>query len=303
MNKTNREPSHDPTHDPTIGFIGGGNMATSLIGGILASSTAEILVAEPDPQRREALATRFDIRTTADNREVLHCDSVILATKPQVLAEVCRGLKSAIGDSPPLFISIAAGVPGQSIDRWLGGNQAIIRCMPNTPALLQCGATGFHANERVSEAQKRQAEKILSAIGITVEVDDESLLNAITAVSGSGPAYFFLLMEAMQQTAIELGLDADTSRRLVVQTALGAARMSTEMRDDDGAPLPAATLRQQVTSKGGTTAAAIDRFSAAGFADIVRQALLAANQRSITLASELGDCQQDGNPHGNTDHA
>jgi len=215
----------------------------------------------------------------------LRCDTVVLAVKPQLLKMVCQQLDASKYRNN-LFISIAAGVNSSDINRWLSRNnmdkQAIVRCMPNTPALLQCGASGLYANEQVSEMQKQQAEEILQAVGLVLWVSSEEQLNAVTAVSGSGPAYFFLMMEAMQQAGEKLGLPAEIAEKLVLQTALGAARMATE---SDVSP---AELRQRVTSKGGTTEQAIASFQSADFQQIVFRALEAANNRSISLAEELG---------------
>ena len=270
--------------NPSIAFIGGGNMASSLIGGMLAAGTPpeSILVAEPSDDQRQNLSQQFGINTSANNLDVLTYDVVVLAVKPQVLQVVCRELANAEDAAEPLYVSIAAGIRSNSIERWLGGNAAIVRCMPNTPALLQCGATALYANTAVTEEQSKQAEDILQAAGITTWVDDETLLDAATALSGSGPAYFFLLMEAMQTAGIELGLDSDTAKQLSLQTALGAARMAHE---SDVSP---AELRARVTSKGGTTAAALASFEANGFNEIVSEALRAAYNRSAELAEELG---------------
>lgn len=270
-----------------IAFIGGGNMAASLVGGLLAASTRadQILVAEPDEQRRTALQQQFAVNTTADNTTALNHAVIILAVKPQLLQQVCRQLEKAIGKQQPLFISIAAGVRNTDINRWLGGNRAIVRCMPNTPSLLQVGASALFANESVLDSQKQLAEAIMQSVGITLWVDDEKQLDAVTALSGSGPAYFFLLMEAMQAAATGLGLDSKTAEKLTLQTALGAARMAAESDTDT------ATLRQRVTSKGGTTEQAIRSFEQAGFQQMVSNALKAASNRSETLADELGKDQ------------
>lgn len=270
----------------SIAFIGGGNMAASLIGGLSSSteSSTKIIVAEPNAAQREQLSQQFNIQTTEDNSDTLKADVVLLAIKPQLLQVVCRELSHALKqtDSNPLFISIAAGVRSADIERWLGGNQAIVRCMPNTPALLQTGATGLYANAQVNDAQKSLADHILQAVGITLWVNNEAELDAVTAVSGSGPAYFFLMMEAMQQAGIKLGLEAKTAEKLVLQTALGAAMMA------DNSDVDAATLRARVTSKGGTTEQAIKSFQASDFEQLVEKALKAANNRSQTLADELG---------------
>jgi len=281
-----------------IGFIGGGNMATSLIGGILESGTAasDIIVIDPVAEQRTRLQSRFGIETADDSSRIESCSVVILAVKPQVMKEVCQAIKP---DSDTLYISIAAGIPTGKLAQWLNdpvlndsgrddtrpdadsGQLAIIRCMPNTPALLQCGASGLYANEYTSEAQRDTALQILEAVGIAVWVDNEDLIDAVTAVSGSGPAYYFLMMEAMQQAGESLGLPAGVSRQLVLQTALGAARMAIEGDDDP------ATLRKKVTSKGGTTEQAINSFQSDGFEEIVRRALTAARDRGRTLAKEL----------------
>ena len=268
---------------PGIGFIGGGNMANSLIGGLINAgySAASITVSEPDEAQLQTLKERYNVKVSLDNNETLNCEIIILSVKPQLLKTVCLQLDhSKINNS--LFISIAAGVKSTDINRWLNNNQAIVRCMPNTPALLQCGATGLFANELVTDTQKQQAEKIMQAVGIAIWVDSEEQLNAVTAVSGSGPAYFFYMMEAMQQAGEKLGLTADVTQQLVLQTALGAARMATE---SDISP---AELRQKVTSKGGTTEQAILSFQSANYQQIVFEAIEAANNRSITLAEELG---------------
>lgn len=273
---------------PTIGFIGGGNMASSLIGGLIKAgvSASTITVAEPDLSRNQSLKAQFKINTVTDNNDVLTCDIIVLAVKPQLLQTVCHQLKTS-ENTHPLFISIAAGVRSTDINSWLKSNQSqhdhtIVRCMPNTPSLLQTGASGLFANINVSDEQKRQADKIMQAVGIVIWVDKEEQLDAVTAVSGSGPAYFFLLMEAMQQAGETLGLSAEISRQLVLQTALGASRMAIESTESTK------TLRQQVTSKGGTTEQAILSFQSAGFNQIVMNALKAANDRSISLADELG---------------
>ena len=272
---------------PTIGFIGGGNMAGSLIGGLISAgfSASNITVAEPDEIRRQKLSQQFNVYTSAENNETLNCEIIILAVKPQLLKMVCQQLDSS-KVSESLFISIAAGVKSTDINRWLNNNQnnnhAIVRCMPNTPALLQCGVSGLFSNELVTDKQKQQAEQIMQAVGIVIWVDNEEQLNAVTAVSGSGPAYFFLMMETMQQAGEKLGLATDIAQQLVLQTALGAARMATE------SDLSPAELRQKVTSKGGTTEQAILSFQSADFQQIVLNALEAARNRSISLADELG---------------
>ncbi|MCW8830428.1 MAG: pyrroline-5-carboxylate reductase [Gammaproteobacteria bacterium] len=269
----------------SIAFIGGGNMACSLIGGLLSSSeqTANILVAEPNADQRAQLEQQFDIQATSNNADTLSVDVVVLAVKPQLLQLVCREISKPLvqANRLPLFISIAAGVRSGDINRWLGGEQAIVRCMPNTPSLLRAGATGLYANPQVNDTQKTLAENIMQAVGITLWVNKEDELDAVTAVSGSGPAYFFLLMEAMKKAGVQLGLEAETAEKLVLQTALGAAMMA------DNSDVDASTLRARVTSKGGTTEQAIKSLQEAGFEQLVENALKAANDRSQTLADEL----------------
>lgn len=269
---------------PTICFIGGGNMASSLISGLIADGclASQITVAEPDAAKLIQLQKTFGINTRTDNNAaVASAEVVMLAVKPQILQAVCRDLSAIIQQHKPLLISIAAGVRSGDIDRWLGHNNAIVRCMPNTPALLRCGITGLFANPRVNAQQQQITEKILSAAGSTLWVKTETQIDAVTAVSGSGPAYFFLLMEAMIAAGEKLGLDTNTAQHLTLQTAFGAARMAQESDVD------AATLRARVTSKGGTTEAAIKTFQDNHFFELVQAALAAANQRAGELADRL----------------
>lgn len=259
-------------------------MATSLIAGLLKETLTpeQILVAEPDANRRTQLENQFSVKTTENNADCLSHDTIVLAVKPQVLQQICRQLASSPQTANCLFISIAAGIQSEDINRWLGGNQAIVRCMPNTPALIGFGASALYANQTVSDPQKISAEQTLQAVGICLWVNNEDEIDAVTAVSGSGPAYFFLLMEAMQAAGVSLGLDADTAKKLTIQTALGAASMAA---NSDEAP---SVLRQRVTSKGGTTEQAIKSFEKADFHNIVKMALQAACDRSKSMANELG---------------
>lgn len=266
-----------------IAFIGGGNMTTSLIGGLLAAgSPHRLLVCEPDSAKCRELEQQFEIKTSSDNRAALASDVVVLAVKPQLLQTVCRDLASHIEAQAPLFVSIAAGVRSADIERWLGGERSLVRCMPNTPALVQCSATALLANPRVSPGQKHLAEQIMQAVGLALWIESEDQLDAVTAISGSGPAYFFLLMEAMQIAGEELGLSTSTARALTLQTALGAAVMASQSKTDT------ATLRARVTSKGGTTEQAILSFEKAGLRTIVKQAVDAACHQSRQLAKDLG---------------
>lgn len=271
--------------DFTLAFIGGGNMARSLIGGLIADGWApgRIQVADPDAARTTQLAERFPVITTRDNSEAIAgADAVILAVKPQILHEVATQIAPAIREQQPVVISVAAGIRETSLRDWLGDQTAIVRCMPNTPALVQSGATALYANARVSEDQRSLAETVMRAVGLALWVEDESQMDAVTALSGSGPAYFFLFMEALQAAATELGLAADTARLLTLQTAFGAAKMALESRED------AATLRQRVTSPGGTTERAIEVFRQEGLETVALRALQAAAERSRELADELG---------------
>jgi pyrroline-5-carboxylate reductase len=269
----------------TICFIGGGNMAQSLIGGLIHNGydNQHIIVSDPDSSRLQQLAELYSVRTSEDNLPAVEAaDVLVLAVKPQVLAQVCQQLQPAVQQKQPLIISIAAGIRSTDIERWLGGNLPVVRTMPNTPSLIQAGATGLYANAATSSEQKTIAEQILKAAGLTLWVEKEDLLDAVTALSGSGPAYYFLIMQAMQRAGEKLGLDAHSADLLARQTALGAARMATEGEDDP------ATLRAKVTSKGGTTAAAIASFEASQLDDIILRALTAARDRATELADELG---------------
>jgi pyrroline-5-carboxylate reductase len=206
---------------------------------------------------------------------------VVLAVKPQLLQQVCNELSAHLVGKSRLIVSIAAGIRCNTLSKWLNSELPIVRCMPNTPAMLQVGATGLFATSNVSSEQRDQAERILRAVGITLWVDSESDIDSVTAVSGSGPAYYFLVMEAMQAAAEKLGLPEDTAKLLTLQTALGAARMALESQDDP------ATLRQKVTSPGGTTEQAILSFEENGLRDLFEKAMSAARDRSISLSEQL----------------
>ena len=267
-----------------IGFIGGGNMARSLVGGLIAGGVdgGRIRVAEPDPDKRAELAQRYGIETAADNAAVAGAvDVLVLAVKPQVLRPVVEGLAGHLGHRPPLLISIAAGVRAASIQRWLGQPQALVRAMPNTPALVRSGATALYPTAQVSASQRDHAESIMRAVGQTLWIDDERQMDAITALSGSGPAYFFLFMEALEEAAVELGLEPAAARLLTLETAQGAARMALSSDDSP------ATLRARVTSPGGTTEAALAVFAQGGFNALVARAVQAARDRSDELATLL----------------
>ena len=268
---------------PRIAFIGGGNMAASLIGGLRAQGFAAdaICVSDPGEEQRTKIGAEYGVQTFARNADALeHADVVVLAVKPQVMQAVCRDLASHL-QPRQLIVSIAAGISCASLQDWLGPQpRAIVRCMPNTPSLLRQGVSGLYANDQVSDTQKQQAEQLLSAVGLALWLDDEPLIDAVTAVSGSGPAYFFLLIEAMTAAGEQLGLPRETAAQLTLQTALGAARMACE------SDVEAAELRRRVTSPNGTTEAAIKTFQAGDFEELVKQALTAAARRSTELAAQ-----------------
>jgi len=271
--------------DGTIAFIGGGNMAHSLVGGMIADgrSPESIWVADPYIDQLDTHRHRHGVNVTQENTEAAaHADVIVMAVKPQVLRVAAQQIGAIVKERQSLVLSIAAGLREPDISRWLGGQVPVVRAMPNTPALLQSGATVLYANPSVDAEQKKLAEEIMSAVGMTLWIDEEEHMDAVTATSGSGPAYFFLMMEAMQAAARSLDLPANVAEKLVLQTALGAARMATEGEDDAG------TLRENVTSPGGTTAAALEVFREQGLEEIFKKALTAARDRSRTLSNEFG---------------
>ena len=265
-----------------IGFIGAGNMARSLMGGLISSGIkcAHLFAADPNEDTRNALHNDFSIQTFADNQALVdECDVIVFAVKPQALKSVAASITAK---ESALYLTIAAGIPSESLNNWLDSNKAIVRAMPNTPSLVLSGASGLYANSQVSEEQKEIAESILRAVGLTVWVDDEKQLDAVTALSGSGPAYFFMVMEAMEKAGKELGLPADTARLLAIQTGFGATKLALEV---DDAP---EVLRQKVTSPGGTTEQAIKTFEENDLVGIFSKAMKAARDRAEQLAEELG---------------
>lgn len=268
-----------------IAFVGGGNMATSLIGGLLARgmSPAQIVVADPEPSQRARLQHDHGVRTVADAATAAAAaQTIVLAVKPQQMAEVARSIAGLVANRRPLVISVAAGIRLQDLARWLGPGVPLVRCMPNRPALIGAGITALYAAPQVPAASRAAAERILAACGPTVWVPEESQLDVVTAVSGSGPAYVFLLIECLESAGIELGLDPATARRLAVETARGAGRMAAESSDSP------AELRSQVTSQGGTTSAALQVLDAAGVRAIFAAAVAAGARRSTELAAEFG---------------
>lgn len=266
-----------------ICFIGGGNMAQALIGGLLSRGlpTTRITVSDPVEQIRHILEEK-GIQTTTDNVEaVQHADVVVLAVKPQVLATVLQPLKGLLSDK--LVISIIAGAEIQTISDLTGGSQRVVRVMPNTPALVQTGAHGIYASEAVNAQDRELTSQILAATGLTIWVESEAQIDAVTAVSGSGPAYFFYLMESMIRAGKNLGLDEKVATALTLQTALGAAQMAITSSNSP------AELRKNVTSPNGTTQAALEVFDRAQISQNIQAALAAVQKRSQELAQELSD--------------
>lgn len=266
-----------------LAFIGGGNMARSLIGGLIARGTpaSAIAVADPVAAQLESLRSQFGVGTSSENSEIVRdADVVILAVKPQEMRTVTTSLANSMA-SNALIISVAAGIRASDIHRWSGGI-AVVRCMPNRPALQGCGMTGLFATENVSSEHRNLAESVLNAVGATIWLEQESQMDIVTAISGSGPAYFFLLIEMLEDAGVALGLTAEVSHRLAVETAYGSGLMAREASE------PASVLRQQVTSKGGTTAAALDVLEAQNVRATFAAAIQAAARRSAQLADEFG---------------
>ncbi len=269
----------------TIAFVGAGNMAASIIGGLVeqGQDPALLRASDPNPVAIESLASQHGCVSCPDNgTAIAGADVAILAVKPQVMSAVLEDIRQPVAENSPLVISIAAGITIESMEQGLGENTAIVRCMPNTPALLGAGATGLFANKACTPSQEQQATQILGAVGSVSWVKEEALLDAVTALSGSGPAYFFLFMEAMIDAGESLGLDRETSTALALQTGLGATRMAAESEFD------LVELRRRVTSPAGTTEKAVESFEQSGLRDIVDKAMAAASQRAEELGKELG---------------
>jgi len=264
-------------------FIGGGNMAASLIGGLISDGcgSQRFRVADPDPPQRHRRRQRFGVEVVADNAAAAAgADVVVLAIKPQAAATALRSMAPATDDA--LYLSVIAGIRETDLRRWLKTEGPIVRAMPNTPALLGCGIAGLYARTSVSDTQRELAESVMRSSGAVIWVEDEALLDPVTALSGSGPAYFFLLMEVMTRTGIDMGLDPEAARLLTQETALGAARMALE------ADAGVAELRQRVTSPGGTTAAAMEVLKSRGVPEAMADAIRAAGTRAAELAEEYG---------------
>ena len=264
-----------------VAFIGAGNMASSLIGGLIKKglNPSNIYISDPSPTQCQRLVDTYAVKACVDNNEAcLNADVLLLAVKPQVMEMVLLDIREAVNSRQPLLISIAAGIPLAFFHKILGGASAVVRCMPNTPALVGLGATGLIANEQVSADQKMAAQQILEAVGIALWLTDEQQIDAVTALSGSGPAYFFLVMEAMIAAGQSLGLDEELATSLTLQTALGAATMA---RQSDVSP---AELRVRVTSPGGTTEQALNCFEEGGLKALFGAAINSAEARSKELA-------------------
>lgn len=270
---------------PQVAFIGAGNMARSIIGGLLAEGFApqQISASGVRQENLDQLAAATGIDTATDNQAIARrADVVVLAVKPQVLKTVALELRPVLGHRP-LIISVAAGITTRSLAQWLGEDQAIVRAMPNTPGQVRAGATGLYASARVTADQRALADRILAAVGVVQWLDDEALLDAVTAVSGSGPAYFFLMMEAMIEAGEALGLSRQCATDLTLQTAYGAARLAQESDVD------VAELRRRVTSPGGTTQQAIASFEQDQIRAVFQRAMTACATRAKELSEQLGN--------------
>lgn len=266
-----------------ISFIGAGNMARAIAQGLINTGTPpeQLMLSGPRAEHLSGLASQLGVATSTDNRAaVTAADTVVLCVKPQVMAAVCQDLASSLKPTS-LVISVAAGIRLDSLAQWLGGHKAIARAMPNTPAQIGLGATGVYANA-LSDAQRQRVATLLAATGLVQWVDDEGQLDSVTALSGSGPAYFFLFMEAMIEAAQAQGLSRESAQALCIQTALGAASLAAQTG------VAPAELRRRVTSPKGTTEQAILQFEAGGLKDLVRTAMDACQARARSLADELG---------------
>jgi len=268
-----------------ITFIGCGNMGRSLIGGLVANGLPvnSITGTDLNAEQRQSTASQYNIEVLEDNQQAIKdADVVVIAVKPQSMEDTLKPIKTTLSQGKPLLISIAAGIQLSHLGKWAGEELAIVRAMPNTPALIQSGATALCANKHTSSAQRDLAETIMRSVGLALWLEDENLMDAVTALSGSGPAYYFLIMEVMEKAAIQLGISQEHARILTLQTAFGAAKMALESNHD------AASLRKQVTSPGGTTEQALNVLINGDIENLFREALEAAQKRSAELATSLG---------------
>ncbi len=271
---------------PAISFIGGGNMARSIIGGLIASGFEpdRIHVSDPQADQRRLLESRFKVTASPDNASCVTANRIlVLAVKPQVMQQALASVQRELLAHRPMLISIAAGIRIRDMLRWAGCELPLIRAMPNTPALVNCGVSGLFANTLAEAGHRKTAEQIMQSVGAVVWLDRERDIDTVTGISGSGPAYFFRLMEIMMESAREHGLDAEAARTLVLETARGAARLAVND------PAPPSDLRRQVTSPRGTTEAALKRMEEQGIEMIVKSGIDAAIHRSDELATQLGD--------------
>jgi len=277
--------NEDPD-SPVVAFVGGGNMARSLVGGMVARGVppGRIRVADRNADNRERLAADFGVHCFATPEEAVRGAGFwVLAVKPQGMRPVCSSLAGLAQQLKPVALSVAAGITSRQIATWLGGAVPVVRAMPNTPSLLGAGITGLYANAHVTDHQRTQAGELIQAVGPVEWIDDEALMDAVTGVSGSGPAYVFLLAEAMADAGARQGLPPGVAARLANQTLLGAARMLTESGED------AATLRRRVTSSGGTTQAGIETLEQGGLRELVARAVGAATRRGAELSAANDD--------------
>ena len=275
----------------SIAFIGGGNMASCIIGGMIANgfSVQDIIVSEPGDESRLRLENSYGVTTLTDNQAAAkQADLIVLAVKPQIMQSVAIDLAPALGANS-VVVSIAAGIPLRALQTWLGADTAIVRAMPNTPAMLLEGATGLFANQHVDPTKRDLVTTIFQAIGYACWVETEAQIDAVIAVSGSGPAYFFRIIEIMQKVGQELGLPEQIARELSLQTALGSARMATESGTGAG------QLREQVTSPGGTTQAALNTFEQLGLEATFREAMRSALNRAEEMAIDFSAQHELGN--------
>jgi pyrroline-5-carboxylate reductase len=269
-----------------VSFIGAGNMASAIVGGLLEKGlpAQNIFASDPSEEKLAEMQSRLGIQVSQSNEAAIqHADVLVLCVKPQVLERVCCALSSAIEAQGCLVVSIAAGIEVKSLEGWLGANTALVRCMPNTPAQVMSGASGLYANTNVTEQQRDIALELFKAVGVAQWVESEDLIHAVTALSGSGPAYIFLMISAMAEAGVKLGLEPETAKQLAAQTVQGAAKMvlASDVSPDQ--------LKRNVMSPGGTTERAISVFEGDGLVALVEKAMTAAADRSVEMAAELGD--------------
>lgn len=268
-----------------ISFIGAGNMASAIIGGLISQgySSESITATSPDQTMLDAIQSRFGIQVSSDNiAAAQRADILVLAVKPQILQQVCAELRPAVDSRNPLILSIAAGIPLHSLQTWLGNHLPIVRAMPNTPAMIGCGATALYANPQVTQTQSHEVKNLLSSTGLVEWLPEESLMDAATAISGSAPAYFFLFFQAMEDAGVAQGLNRETARRLALQTGLGAASMALTASQDPE------QLMRNVMSPQGSTERAIATFEAKGLRTIVTKAMQDCADRAKEMQAQFG---------------